>query len=115
MNTTTQAILQSVASSDPNLSVAEKALIGRLVTGNAEGSMPEASSAPLLMTQRQAAYALGISRVSLWRMTRDSVFQPVEILPGTFRYRRDEIEAVARDGHTASLRRRQRRAAPTSA
>jgi len=48
-------------------------------------------------------------------MTKEAVFRPLEILPGTFRYRRDEIESVARGGHIANLRRRLRRGAPASA
>jgi hypothetical protein len=40
-------------------------------------------------------------------MTRDGVFTPIEILPGTFRYRFDEVEAVARLGKN-SIRESQR-------
>jgi len=44
---------------------------------------------------------LGISRVTLWRMTKEGFFAPVEILPGTFRYRAEEVEAFARMGKEA--------------
>ncbi len=110
MTPTTQAILNSVAVSDPNLSAGERALLQRLAAGQTvEPTTATPSGAPLLLTQKQAAQMLGISRVSLWRLTREAVFRPVEIFPGRFRYRREEIEAVAREGHAATLRRTTRR------
>jgi len=56
---------------------------------------------PLLLNQKDAATMLGISRVTLWRMTKEGFFAPVEILPGTFRYRAEEVEAFARMGKEA--------------
>ena len=104
MSPTTQAILRSIAASDGSLSVAERDAIARLVDGRTEEARPAAGGAvPLLLTQKQAASALGISRVTLWRMTREAVFAPVEITPGNYRYRREEVEAVARLGRDATL------------
>jgi len=107
MTPTTQAILNSVATSDPNLSLGEKSLLQRLISGQTAEALPKATDdAPLLLNQKQAARALGISRVTLWRMTKSAVFHPVEIFPGSFRYRREEVEAVAREGHLANSRRK---------
>lgn len=105
MTATTRAILQSLAATDPDLSEGEKGMLRRLVSGEAEQA-PAAKAwadAPLLLTQKQAAWSLGISRVTLWRMTKEAVFAPVEITPGNFRYRREEIEAVARKGRNATI------------
>ena len=49
----------------------------------------------LLVTQKQAAELLSVSRVTIWRMTKDCVFHPVEILPGPWRYRFRELAALA--------------------
>ena len=107
MSPTTQAILRSIAASDGSLSVAERDALGRLLDGLADAPQPAPwGAAPLLLTQKQAASALGISRVTLWRMTREAVFAPVEITPGNFRYRREEVEAVAQRGRDATLPRR---------
>lgn len=107
MSPTTQAILRSIAASDESLTACERDAIARLVDGRADAPQVCApGAAPLLLTQKQAASALGISRVTLWRMTREAVFAPVEITPGHFRYRREEVEAVARRGRDATLPRR---------
>ena len=50
------------------------------------------------MTQKQAAEKLGVNRVTLWRLTQREIFHLVEITPGTWRYRSDEIQAYARLG-----------------
>jgi hypothetical protein len=39
---------------------------------------------------------LSVSRATIWRMTKDCVLQPVEILPGTWRYPFHEIARLAR-------------------
>lgn len=104
MTSTTQAILQSVAANDPSLSEQERGLFQRLISGQIEArERTSIEDGPLLLTQKQAARALGVSRVTLWRMTREAVFHPVEITTGNFRYRREEIEAVAREGRAANL------------
>jgi hypothetical protein len=39
---------------------------------------------------------LSVSRVTIWRMKRAGQLNPVEILPGTWRYRYSEIAEIAR-------------------
>ena len=107
MSPTTQAFLRSIADNDGTLSAAERDALDRLATGRLDTPTPRAwADVPLLLTQKQASRALGISRVTLWRMTKDAVLVRVEITPGCFRYRREDVEAVARDGMTANTRKR---------
>lgn len=102
MNATSRAILQTIASSDDSLSEGERAAIRRLLDGHTEvvAATPQ-SSEPLLLTQKMAATILCVSRVTIWRLTKDHVLHPVEILPGTWRYAFDEIARLARSGYAA--------------
>jgi len=56
---------------------------------------PMAASGPLLMGMSASAKLLGVSRVTLWRMIKGGLLQKIEILPGTFRIRRADLEALA--------------------
>lgn len=104
MTSTTQAILRSIATSDTSLSVAEQDMLQRLADGRTEATTARPlENMPLLLTQKQAARVLGLSRVTLWRMTNEGIFKRVEITPANFRYRREEIEAVAREGRNVTL------------
>ena len=47
-----------------------------------------------------------ISNITIWRMSRDGALRPVEVLPGTWRYRLDEIEKLARSEGSSSQPRR---------
>lgn len=94
MNATSIAILQTVAATDPSLSPEQRTLLQDLVAGR---SVPQSrTDQPLLLTQKEAARTLSVSRVTLWRMTRQGILTPVEIMPGMFRYRFDDIATVAR-------------------
>jgi len=100
MNSITRSILQSLASSDSSLSAAEQLALSRLIEGKTSESCagPRNSEDPLLVTQAQAAKLLGVSRVTAWRMAKEGMLHPVEILPGTFRYAFEEIAGLAREG-----------------
>jgi hypothetical protein len=99
MNTTSRAILQTVLTTDASLSGAERGTVQRLIDGQADGPATESGTgAPLLLTQKATANLLSVSRVTIWRMTKDCVLHPVEILPGTLRYPYREITALAREG-----------------
>lgn len=52
---------------------------------------------PLLMGMTASAKFLGVSRTTLWRMINDGKLQKIEILPGSFRLRRADLEAVANE------------------
>lgn len=50
---------------------------------------------PLLMSMSQAAAYLNLSRATLWRICKSQRLSRVEILPGSFRLRRADLEAIA--------------------
>jgi predicted DNA-binding transcriptional regulator AlpA len=50
---------------------------------------------PLLMGMSASAKFLGVSRATLWRMIKAGLLQKVEVLPGSFRLRRADLEAIA--------------------
>ena len=50
---------------------------------------------PLLLGMTASAKLLGVSRATLWRMIKGGLLQKVEVLPGSFRLRRADLEAVA--------------------
>lgn len=87
MNTTSRAILQTVLTTDGSLAEKERSTIQRLIDGTLN-SAPSAcpSDERLLVTQKVAARLLSVDRVTVWRMTKDGMLHPVEILPGTWRY-----------------------------
>jgi excisionase family DNA binding protein len=53
---------------------------------------------PLLLGMTASAKLLGVSRATLWRMIQRGLLQKVEVLPGSYRLRRADLEAIA-DGH----------------
>jgi predicted DNA-binding transcriptional regulator AlpA len=65
--------------------------IDRILDGKQETNTPQAAG-PLLMGMSDAAKLLGVSRATLWRMLQAEKFQKVEILPGSFRLRRVDLE-----------------------
>ena len=50
---------------------------------------------PLLMGMGAGAGLLGVSRATMWRMIRAGKLEKVEVLPGSFRVRRADLEAIA--------------------
>lgn len=64
-----------------------------------EGRKQQTASAvgPLLMGMAASAKFLGVSRTTLWRMINEGRLQKVEVLPGSFRLRRADLEAVAKE------------------
>ena len=55
---------------------------------------PAVMSGPLLMGMTASAKLLGISRATLWRMIKAGALQKIEVLPGSFRLRRADLEAI---------------------
>lgn len=100
MNPTSRAILQTVMTTDGSLTPGERDFVQRLISGEAlaHASTPSATDERLLVTQKRAAELLSVNRVTIWRMTRDCLLHPVEILPGMWRYSFQEVRALARAG-----------------
>lgn len=69
MNATSRALLQTLLSSDAALTEGERAAVEQLLSGqpNFAGAVPDTLS----VTQKGAAKLLSVSRVTVWRMTRD--------------------------------------------
>ncbi len=55
----------------------------------------EQSTGPILLGMGAAAKFLGVSRATLWRLIQAGRLQKVELLPGSFRVRRADLEAIA--------------------
>ena len=68
--------------------------IDRVLEGKAVAKA-EFTTGPLLYGMTAAAKFIGVSRATLWRICRTGRLQKVEILPGSFRIRRADIEAFA--------------------
>ena len=84
MNPTSRAILQSVVTTDSSLTSGERDLVQRLISGQVEEAARDADNdARALVTQKRAAELLSVNRVTIWRMTKEGLLHPVEILPGT--------------------------------
>lgn len=98
MNATSRAILITMLTTDSTFSTAERQTVLRIINGEPpiESVSLEASTTRLLVTQKAAAELLSVSRVTIWRMKRAGLLNPVEILPGTWRYRYSEIAEIAR-------------------
>jgi len=103
MNPTSRAILQTVMATDNSLTPSERDFVRRLISGETTvESTASASDERLLVTQKRAAELLSVNRVTVWRMTRDCVLHPVEILPGMWRYPFNEIARLAQRGAAAA-------------
>lgn len=61
----------------------------------------ESINGPLLYGMTAAARFLGVSRATLWRMIRAGILRKIEVLPGSYRVRRADLEAIA-SGRTIS-------------
>jgi hypothetical protein len=100
MNPTSRAILQTVFATDASLTGSERDFVQRLISGQTEAA--PMGGEKLLITQKQAAELLSVNRVTIWRMTKDCLLHPVEILPGMWRYPFKEIVRLAQRGAPAA-------------
>ena len=63
-----------------------------------EGKLParvQMPTGPMLLGMTPAAKLLGVSRATLWRIIKAGRLSKVEVLPGSFRIRRADLEALA--------------------
>ncbi len=68
--------------------------IERILDGNGP-DQPPPPTGPLLLGMSAAAKLAGVSRATIWRMCKARRLTKVEILPGSYRIRRAEIESIA--------------------
>jgi predicted DNA-binding transcriptional regulator AlpA len=54
-----------------------------------------ATTGPLLLGMTASAKLLGVSRATLWRIIKEGLLQKIEVLPGSFRLRRADLEDLA--------------------
>jgi excisionase family DNA binding protein len=76
---------------------AQQEALDRILVGQMPAPAP-APTGPLLMSMGPAAKFLGVSRTTLWRMIQAGRLAKVEVLPGSFRVRRADLEVLAH-GH----------------
>ena len=81
-----------LAASDLRRSNALKVLRGEALL--ADPLDPDPLRPPLLLGMGEAARYLGVSRPTLWRMIRAGRLGRIEILPGSFRVRRADVEEL---------------------
>ena len=68
------------------------------IDGILESGVPEkpmVMTGPLLMGMSASAKLLGVSRATLWRMIKFGLLEKIEVLPGSFRLRRGDLESIA--------------------
>ena len=79
-----------------NASPEQQAMVDRILEGRLAPAPPSpAPTGPLLVGMGAGAKLLGVSRATLWRMIRAGRLEKVELLPGSFRVRRADVEAIA--------------------
>ena len=80
----------------------QRAAIDRILEGRT-GPAPEPPKGPLLLGMGAGANLLGVSRATFWRIIKAGKLSKVEVLPGSFRVRRADVEGLAA-GHQAGVR-----------
>ena len=79
----------------------QQKLIDDVLEGRAAPAAP-VTTGPLLLGMSASAALLGVSRPTLWRMIRAGKLCKVEVLPGSFRLRRADLESLVAKGGRVS-------------
>jgi excisionase family DNA binding protein len=92
-----EMVFEAALKSDAELTEEQKKQIRLVLSGDGPH---EHAIDPLLLTQRQACGALGVSRFTIFRMVQDGQLHPV-MIRGARRYRYEEIMEISRNGVAA--------------
>lgn len=92
-----QMVYEAALASDAELTDEQKRQISLVLRG---GDVADDGVEQLLLTQRQACKALGVSRFTIFRMVRDGQLHPV-LIRGVKRYQTEELHKIAREGVAA--------------
>jgi excisionase family DNA binding protein len=90
MNGATQRIIRAALAADET--VTKDQVEASLAVLN--GRLPQQGPLPLLLTQKQTAFLLGVSRFTVNRMVKEGELHPIKIRDAV-RYRRTEVEEIA--------------------
>ena len=90
VNSTTQKIIKAALAADDSVSSEQVRAAVTLLNGR----IPQQGPAPLLLTQKDAAFLLGVSRFTVRKMVAEGQLHPIKVHEAV-RYRRSEIEAIA--------------------
>lgn len=97
MKPTTQQILKSVLASDETITDHQKRKVMDILLERVkENEQPLTFHSPLLLGGDKAAKLLGVSRTTLWRITKDGLLHPVTFR-GVSRYRVSELMEIAQE------------------
>jgi excisionase family DNA binding protein len=91
MQDLTGELLAAVVAATPERKVAGL----RVLRGEATEPAARAVTGPLLLGMGAAAKLLGVSRSTLWRVCLAGRIQRVELFAGSYRVRREDLEALA--------------------
>lgn len=91
-NNQNERLMKFLQASPEKLSAIDHILDGKIT------ARFEQATGPILLGMGAAAMFLGVSRATLWRMIQAGRLQKVELLPGSFRVRRADLEAIAGKG-----------------
>ena len=69
--------------------------IDHILAGDSVAQSNRPLCGPLLLNMSEAARFVGISRTSLWRLVKAGRLPRIEVLPGSYRVRREDVETLA--------------------
>ena len=73
----------------------KRAAIERVLNGEFHWPAATTRTGPLLLRMNEGAKLIGVSRPTFWRICRAGKLDRIEILPNSFRVRREDVEALA--------------------
>ena len=73
----------------------QRAAIERVLKGGVTEPVAPPRTGPLLLRMKEGAELIGVSRPTFWRICRAGKLERIEILPNSFRVRREDVEALA--------------------